>query len=81
MSRSEKILEEMRGRPKGWTYDQVKRVLEYYGFETRSKGGSHRLFKHSSGERVGLVDAGSGTLKPVYVEEAVAAIDRTLEDV
>lgn len=77
MGRVEKLLARMRENPKGWRYDEIAHVLERYGFATSSRGGSHRVFKHPSGERVGLVDAGSGTILRVYVEEAIAAIDRT----
>ena len=46
-----------------------------YDFTTDSKGGSHRVWKHPSGVRVGLVDAGSGTLLPAYARAVLNAID------
>lgn len=75
MSRAQKRLAELRANPKGWRYDELKSILEQYDFTTDSKGGSHRVFKHPSGVRVGLVDAGSGTVLPVYAKEVVKAID------
>lgn len=75
MSRAEKRLAAMRANPKGRRYDEVAQVLEAHGFTTKTTGGSHRVFKHPSGVRVGLVDSGSGTLLPVYVKEALAAVD------
>jgi predicted RNA binding protein YcfA (HicA-like mRNA interferase family) len=77
MSRKKKLLAAMEENPRGWRYDQVARILEDHGFTTDSTGGSHRTFDHPSGERVGLVDAGSGTLLPVYVRNAMKAISRT----
>ena len=77
MSRAaEKRLAEMRASSRGWRLEEVAGILGAYGFATKASSGSHRLFKHPSGVRVGLVEKGSGTLLPVYVEEAVAAIDR-----
>lgn len=79
MGRREKRLARMRANPKGWRYDDVARILEGFGFATDTEGGSHRIFRHPCGERVGLIQKGSGTLLPVYVKEAVAAIDRATE--
>ena len=75
MSRREKQLARMRENPKGWRYEEVACILEWYGFTTDSEGGSHRVFKHPCGRRVTIVAKGSGTLLPVYVKEAIAAID------
>jgi predicted RNA binding protein YcfA (HicA-like mRNA interferase family) len=77
MGRVDKTLLRMRAHQKGWRYDEVARILEASGFATDSDGGSHRTFKHPSGERVTLVDHGSGPILPVYVRNAIAAIDRT----
>lgn len=80
MAKWEKRLERMRENPRGWRYEEVARILERHGFERPSKsGGSHRVFKHPSGLRVSLVDRGKGDMKPVYVEEAVEAVDRIRE--
>jgi hypothetical protein len=76
MGKVEKDLAKMRQHPLGWRYDQVARILKAHEFTTDSKGTSHRWFKHPSGIRVGLRDAGSGTLLPVYVEDAIEAIDK-----
>lgn len=79
MSKAEKRLARMKANPKGWRYEEVAGILKRYGFTTSSAGGSHRVFKHPSGIRTGLLESGSGTLLPVYVEEAVAAIERVRE--
>lgn len=77
MSKLEKKLEKMRQNPRGWRYEEVAGILRRHGFNTDSEGGSHRVFRHpATGERVTLVEKGSGTLLPAYVQDAVAAIDR-----
>lgn len=75
MSAAEKRLAALRTTTKGWRYDDLRRILEDHGFSTDSTGGSHRVFKHPSGVRVGIVDPGSGTLLPVYAKEVLKAID------
>ena len=37
---------------------------------------THRVHKHPTGARVGVVDHGSGTVKPVYIKMAIKAIDQ-----
>ena len=75
MPRADKLLAELRQRTKGWRYDELARILEHFGFSTSTQGTSHRVFKHPSGARVGLVDKGSGTVLPVYAKEVLRAID------
>ena len=75
MSSDKKRLAALRNSAVGWRYSELKSILEGYGFTTSSRGGSHRVFKHPSGIRVGLVDAGSGPLLPVYAREVLRAID------
>jgi predicted RNA binding protein YcfA (HicA-like mRNA interferase family) len=75
VSRKEKRLAALRANPKGWRYDELRTILEEFGFQTSTSGTSHRVFKHPSGIRVGLVDSGSGTLLPVYAKAALKAID------
>ena len=75
MTAAEKRLAALRASTKGWHYGDLRRILEDHGFSTSSAGGSHRVFKHPSGVRVGLVDAGSGTVLPVYAKEVLKAID------
>jgi predicted RNA binding protein YcfA (HicA-like mRNA interferase family) len=76
MSKVEKDLAGMRQNATGWRYAKIARILEHFGFTPAGEGGSHRVFKHPSGLRVGVVDHGSGTVKPVYVKEAIKAIDQ-----
>lgn len=75
MTRKEKRLATLRANPKGWRYDELRTILEEFGFQTSTSGTSHRVFKHPSGIRVGLVDSGSGTLLPVYAKAVLKAID------
>jgi predicted RNA binding protein YcfA (HicA-like mRNA interferase family) len=75
MSRREKRLALLRENQKGWRYDELKTILEEFGFQTNTSGTSHRVFKHPSGARVVIVDSGSGTLLPVYARAVLAAID------
>lgn len=71
--------------PRSYTYDEASRILQNLGFEPpRNATGSHRKFRLQvldpsapSGRRgviVGLVDRGSGTMKPDYIRQMVATL-------
>lgn len=45
MSRKEKLIARLLGKPKDFHYDEAKVLLEYFGFEERNKG-------RTSGSRV-----------------------------
>lgn len=78
MASAEKLLAAMLADedPRGYTYSDATRVLRSVGFapaRTKPKG-SHRLWRlevANAGDKrsiyVSLVEAGHGTLKPVYI--------------
>lgn len=81
MTGIDKRLERMRQNPRGWQGKVIEGMLARFGFASDSEGGSHRTWRHPSGVRVTIVDHGSGTVLPVYVREAVRAIDRVKEKI
>jgi len=70
--------------PRSYTFEEAAGILDHIGFVQGSHGGSHRRFRRElpdpnvpSGKRgviIGLVQSGSGCLKPVYVVEMIAAL-------
>lgn len=54
MSRKEKLIARLLGKPKDFRYDEAKVLLEYFGFEERNKG-------KTSGSRVEFVN-GNNTI-------------------
>jgi predicted RNA binding protein YcfA (HicA-like mRNA interferase family) len=71
--------------PRSYTFDDAASVLINLGFfPPRRPSGSHRIFRKEiedksspSGKRaitVGLVDAGKGTLKPIYIREMIKVL-------
>lgn len=81
-----KHLRRMVADPKAraYTYEQGAVVLEHLGFTNEGGRGSHRKFRlelddpgTARGKRaviVGLVQKGSGTLKPVYIEKMIETL-------
>lgn len=73
MPRLEKRLQKMAGRPKGWRYRQAAAILEALGFQCTGASGSHRLWKHESGVRIGLVEC-RGKMPEEYVKDMVSIL-------
>lgn len=53
MSKIEKDIERLKSRPKDFTYDELKKVLNYFGFYEDNKG-------RTSGSKVGFVNKDIG---------------------
>ena len=80
MASWKKLLAEMSAHPKpvNYTYAEAAKVLRNLGFELAESEGSHRIWKlkidaHTT-VRVGLVEAGHGTLKSVYIKQMIRTL-------
>jgi hypothetical protein len=69
-----KILSRMRNNPRDWRIEDLKVVADKYSIPYRQQGTSHVVFVHAS---AGLVSVPcSRPIKPVYVRQFVALIDK-----
>lgn len=49
MAKIEKIIEKMKNQPKGVSFREIKKVLEYLGYEVVRIKGSHHQFRNEQG--------------------------------
>jgi len=78
VAKREKALERARNSPKGWRFEEVRRLLEQWGFEVRPVKGSHFVAHHpETSIRPSLVNH-RGDLSPGYVRMAVKAIEEVI---
>ena len=76
--RRRKIIEHMRQNPNGWRFDQVRNLLEFYGFTMRQRPGSHRVFSHPDlNSNLSIPD--KNPVKGVYVKKVIGFLDDLLE--
>ena len=81
MSKRQKRLERIRQQPNNVSLDDLRRVLEDYGFEYRQTVGSHYTFSYVVGGQTKLfVVPFRRPVKPVYVKRALKLIDRIIEE-
>lgn len=82
MTKREKRLQKIRQNPRNVPFDDLKSVLEDYGFVMRTgKGTSHRFFFRKIGDRAWplTIPFKKPHIKFVYVKQALEAIDEIIE--
>ena len=78
MTKQDRQLARLRQAPNSVRPEELRAVLERYGFELRSVRGSHWIYKHPQLVR-GLAVPYRRPLKPIYVAQALNAIDEVIE--
>lgn len=70
----------MRSNPRDWRFQQLRNVLEHFGFVVRqpSGGGSHAIFSHPDLDFILSVPR-ARPIKGIYVKQAVSAVDELFE--
>jgi len=78
MNTATKLLEAMRRNPLDWRIEQFQTVARQYGVSVRCEGGSHHVFSHPAVPDILSVPA-HRPIKPVYVRQFVALVDKVKE--
>ncbi len=69
MSKYEKLIERLLSNPKDFTWDELVKVLEYYGYSERKKGktgGSRRKFVDENDAVISLHKPHPGNIVKAY---------------
>ena len=74
----EKLPTRMRNNSRDWRIDDLKSVANRLGIDWRNEGGSHHVFSYPGVEEDVCVPA-HRPIKPVYVRQFVAVVDRAKE--
>lgn len=78
MNTHAKLLNRMRNNPKDWRIDDLKVVASHYRIDWRTEGGSHYVFSFPGIEQDLSVPA-HRPIKPVYIRQFVALVDKVKE--
>lgn len=73
MTRSTKILEQMKANPRDWRIENLKSVAEAHGLVHREPGGSHVIFRHPNGAMLSV--PARRPIKPIYVKKFVRLVE------
>ena len=72
MSTKEKLIKKAINNPASLRFDELKTLLEYFGYEHVRTTGSHTQFRNSSGNVITIKI--ENPVKPVYVKDALNRI-------
>ena len=79
MPKRDKLLLRLAARPapKDFSWDELLTVMRRCGFESRCDGGSHYMFEHATGLRLGVSRTHpGGTLKAYQIKSVLEALAR-----
>lgn len=77
MSRRDKLVARLKGKPKDFTWDELVRLLEALGYSeapTGKTGGSRRGFVHDTALTIALHKPNPGNIVKSYVIEDVLRV-------
>jgi len=73
VTQAEKILKKMKANPRDWRIESLKSVAEANKMTFRQPGGSHVIFRHTSGAMLNVL--AHRPIKPVYIKKFVCLIE------
>lgn len=77
MSRRDKLIARLKGRPRDFTWDELVRLLEGLGYteaQSGKTGGSRRRFLHASAPTIALHKPHPGNIVKMYVIDDVLRV-------
>lgn len=77
MGHKEELLVRLKNNPVGASFEDLDKLLRWYGYECRHTGGSHYFYKRQGCSP--LTVPRHKPLKQVYVKKAIAALESCLD--
>ena len=78
MSKLEKLIEKLLSLPKEMRYDELKSILERFGFEGNEVGSSHITYRKNGYPNITIPRHGS--IKKTYIKMVKDVIMEVIED-
>ncbi len=78
MSKRRKRLEKLRQNPKDVAFDDLRKVLEDFGFELVRSKGSHFAFRHHELNEMFILPYRKPHVKTAYVEQFLMIVEQLL---
>lgn len=75
MSKFEKLIDYLRSKPTELSFEDVRRILENFGFMEVRVSGSHHIFKHKDGQMVTIPTKSGRKVKRVYLQKILNLIE------
>ncbi|MEQ8998699.1 MAG: type II toxin-antitoxin system HicA family toxin [Coleofasciculus sp. B1-GNL1-01] len=75
MGKLEKLVEQFLNKPPEVRFEDVRYLLEAFGFEEKRSKGSHHSFRDSQGRKITVPKKGGQKVKGVYVKQIVELLN------
>ncbi|MEQ8755817.1 MAG: type II toxin-antitoxin system HicA family toxin [Coleofasciculus sp. G1-WW12-02] len=75
MGKLEKLVEQFLNKPPEVRFEDVRYLLEAFGFEEKRSKGSHHSFRDSQGRKITVPKKGGQKVKGVYVQKIVELLN------
>lgn len=66
MSRWDKLIQRIKSLDKNLRFEEIQKVLEYFGYELKTPGGSHHTFRKKGCRKITIPK--HRVIKTVYIE-------------
>ncbi len=71
MGKLEKLVEQFLNKPSEVRFEDLRYLLEAFGFEEKRSKGSHHSFRDSQGRKITVPKKGGQKVKGIYVQQIV----------
>jgi len=78
MSKLEKLIKKLLLRPPDMRFDDIRSILEAFGYQEMRAKGSHHSFENEQGEVITIPKKGGHKVKKTYIEQVIKLLN--LED-
>lgn len=75
MGKLEKLVEQFLNQPPEVRFEDVRYLLEAFGFEEKRSKGSHHSFRDSQGRKITVPKKGGQKVKGIYVQQIVQLLN------
>lgn len=75
MSKKDKLIKAMKNNPKNILFEDIKKLLEDYGYVCHNSGGSHFVFRKEN--TVSIVIPYHKPIKAIYVKHVLEILGET----
>jgi predicted RNA binding protein YcfA (HicA-like mRNA interferase family) len=75
MGKLEKLVEQFLNQPPEVRFEDVRYLLEAFGFEEKRSKGSHHSFRDSQGRKITIPKKGAQKVKRIYVQQIIELLN------
>ena len=74
MSKWDKLIQRIKSLDKSLRFEEIQKVLEYFGYEVKSPGGSHYTFRKNGCRKITIPK--HKVIKTIYIELVKEVVER-----